>query len=47
VIAMQRGAVRALRDEPEAENGGGHVEAPPRREGLIADWEFVEEFRKI
>ena len=32
---MQRGAVRALRDDPEAEHDGGGGDAPPREEGAV------------
>lgn len=36
VIAMQRGAVRALRDAPDAAHeGGGGGETPPRDEGAV------------
>ena len=34
-IAMQRGAVRALRDDPQALYDGGGVAAPPRDEGSV------------
>ncbi len=35
-IAMQRGAARALRDDPESLNDGGGVDAPPRAgEGAV------------
>ena len=36
-IAAQRGAVGALRDDPDAKpEGAGSVEAPPRSEGILA-----------
>ena len=35
-IAMQRGAVRALRDDPDVgKEGGGSIEAPPRDDGAV------------
>lgn len=34
-IAMQRGSVRALRDDPDVEQQGGGLEAPPRTEGAV------------
>ena len=32
---MQRGSVRALRDDPDVEQQGGGLEAPPRTEGAV------------
>jgi hypothetical protein len=34
-IAMQRGAVRGLRDDPESEQEGDGLEAPPRQAGAV------------